>query len=304
MGLELDVAPPKSNDDVVDNDDAEDQNRFRGLTVVWLALFCDYLLMTIVIPIFPSSLPSSSEFEIGLLFSSKAAMQLVAAPVVASIIDGWGLVPLILGLLVEALSTLIFACTTGDGTWFAARAVQGLASSMVLSAGFLHVQQLHAADQKALGRAMAFATTGIISGVTIGPPIGGVLFEVEPSLPFVVLASFMGLSTAMAVAYYTYSPQPAAQAAELQEVSTSDKACQLLQDCRVTVTLGALLVANAAISCLESTLGYYLEHELGMSPGQVYQPSRCSPLRLVALCCCRNHPRPDPPIPTHPSRWA
>ena len=66
------------------------------------------------------------------------------------------------------------------------------------------------------------------------------------------------------------------QAAELQAVSTSDKACQLLQDCRVTVTLGALLVANAAISCLESTLGYYLEHELGMSPGQVYQPSRCS----------------------------
>ena len=53
------------------NEDSWSQRNKYGLMVVWGALFCDYLLMTLVIPIFPSALPTYSEFEIGLLFSSK-----------------------------------------------------------------------------------------------------------------------------------------------------------------------------------------------------------------------------------------
>jgi len=116
----------------------------NGLAIVWAALFCDYLLMTIVIPIFPSALPAKSSFEIGVLFSSKAACQLLAAPFVASIVDGWGTLPIIIGLAVECISTVLFALTTGYEVWFAARAVQGIASSLVLSSGFLHVQHLFA----------------------------------------------------------------------------------------------------------------------------------------------------------------
>jgi len=269
----LDGKGQKGQEGASEEDEArQEQLRCYGLTVVWLALFCDYLLMTIVIPIFPSALPSRSEFEIGVLFSSKAAMQLVAAPLVAHFIDGCGLVPLIVGLLVEALSTLLFAGTEGYGIWLAARAVQGVASSMILSAGVLPVQQLWAEDQKAMGVAMAYATTGIISGVTFGPPVGGLLYEVASPLPFLVLAVFIGLTAVVAVVYYAYAAQPVRTeeaAAELGQTSTCDKVCSLLHDPRICVTLGALLIANAAISCLESTLGYYLEHNMGMSTGQV-----------------------------------
>ena len=111
------------------------------------------------------------------LLLPQAACQLLAAPLVASVVDGWGLVPLIVGLLVECLSTALFGVTSGYEVWFGARAIQGLASSLVLSTGpslhplgrpthpsagggFLHVQQLYAGDNAGLGNAMGIATTG------------------------------------------------------------------------------------------------------------------------------------------------
>ena len=150
------------------------QERNLGVFVVWLALFCDYLLMTLVIPIFPKL--GVSKFQVGVLFSAKAAVQILSSPLVARVVDGHGLKPLMAGLLVELVSSLGFTLSDGYSFWFGMRALQGLASAAILSSGFLHVQQLHAGDSNALGSAMGTVTTGIISGVMAGPPLGGVLY--------------------------------------------------------------------------------------------------------------------------------
>jgi len=256
------------------------QNRRLGVAVVWLALFCDYLLMTIVIPIFPSL--GVSEVEVGLLFSAKAAVQVLFSPVVARVVDGHGLKPLMAGLFVELVSSLGFTASTSYPFWFVMRAIQGLASAAILSSGFLHVQQLHEGDNDALGNAMGTVITGIISGVLLGPPIGGVLFELGDTVPFFFNAGFVALAMVCTLAYDRKRTRAAEPAKEVQDngngeevltsrltVMTTNKVGKLLRDKHVLVILFALMFANAAISCLEATCGLFLEEELGLKPSEV-----------------------------------
>jgi len=256
--------------------------RAYGILVVWLALFCDYALMTVVIPIFPTL--GASEFATGLLFSGKAMLQVLSVPFVAKIVDGQGLKPLVVGLCINLTSNLVFAMTSDYNTWLFARAVQGLASSCILCSGFLHIQQLHPVDSE-LGEAMGVVTTGIITGVTVGPPVGGVLFAVQPQAPFIVLSGVLLLVSGLTVLYMVKYPMERGQMKRLadndhdeddetaklphQPESAAQKVWELLTDPHILVALGALWVANAVIACLESTLGYYLENEMHLTPGEV-----------------------------------
>jgi hypothetical protein len=221
------------------------------LAVVWLALFADYILMTIVIPIFP--VLQESEVRTGMLFSAKAAVQIFSAPLVATVVDDLGLQPLMLGLVVEVGTTLVFAFTQDYTIWFGARACQGLASACI-----------------------------IISGVVLGPPIGGILYGWSPALPFLLLASLLAAvlamtcvlscmvrSAAATASAATKSAAAATAAASPSGRSTRSKAIALLSDTRITVVLGALFAANAAISCLEATIGMYATRSLGLDTSDV-----------------------------------
>lgn len=142
-----------------------------SLLVVWFALFCDYCLLTLAVPIFPQL--EKSEFETGVLFAMKAMTQILSAPIVARHVDSYNLEPLMLGLFVEALSTVVFAFTKSYGAWCFARAISGISSSCIISSGFLHVQRRFANDPEGMGQSMSLVATGIIMGVTFGPPLGG-----------------------------------------------------------------------------------------------------------------------------------
>jgi len=260
-----------------------------GLAIVWMGLFCDYLLMTIVIPIFPEL--GASTFATGALFSAKAAVQIVSSPFVAQFVDRYGLSLLSLGLVLESGATLVFVFTDSYGPWMAARASQGLASALMLSSGFLHVQRMYSNDDDGLGSAMSTVTTGIITGVTLGPPLGGVLYEVEPWLPFALLAALMAVVAVSSIVFIAkggeqFEPEheigsreegggdqeSVAVVAGLQkeeELSVNQMAWGMVSDKHILVTLVSLLLCNAAISCLESTLGDYLEREVGMTSAEV-----------------------------------
>ena len=112
-----------------------------------------------VIPIFPTL--GRSEIDTGILFGAKAGCQLLSAPVVAMFVDGFDLEPLIIGLTIEALSNIVFACTGDYYAWLGARALQGVASSAILSSGFLYVQRTYGTSNDKIGVAMSLVTTGI-----------------------------------------------------------------------------------------------------------------------------------------------
>ena len=112
-------------------------------------------------------------------------------------------------LLVDVASTLVFAFTSTYWPWLVARGVQGLASAALISAAFAQLQHVYQGHDHARGRAMSLATSGIITGVSLGPPLGGLLFDLAPSAPFLGLSVFVLLTLGLTFCV----PSPASDAA-------------------------------------------------------------------------------------------
>lgn len=111
---------------------------------------------------------------------------------------------------------------------------------------------------------MSLATSGIITGVSLGPPLGGLLFDLAPSAPFLGLSVFVLLTLGLTFCV----PSPASDAARRcsgDEGHAGSSISTLLADPAVLVVLGSLLVANAAIAALEATIGQFLAHRFHMS---------------------------------------
>jgi len=231
-----------------------------SLALVWLIFFCDYVLMTMAIPIFP--LLGKSEFFTGALFASKAFVQMLSSPFLVAVVDRYGKSMIIGGLAVEVFSLIIFACTFNYTTWLLARAASGVASAAIVSAGLAQVSRYYS-DREQRAVAMGLATTGIISGVCLGPLLGGLLYEIWTALPFLVLVVFEVLVGLLALARL---PRLRASVEDAGEEATVG---EMLRCPEVLRPLGALTAANAAISCLEATVAHYLFQTFGFNAGQV-----------------------------------
>ena len=171
-----------------------------SLPTVWMCLFTDYFLLTVIITIAPVTFASHSELEIGFIFSIKPIAQIVTAPLWSTVVDRMGLGMLLLGIALETATTVIFALTESYGGWLAARALQGICSGAVIAAGYAHLQRRHAVAAQR-GQAMALATSGMCAGVALGPVLGGLLFsEAHAWLPFVFTTAIGLVATVLVVA--------------------------------------------------------------------------------------------------------
>lgn len=231
-----------------------------SLVLVWLAFFCDYVLMTMAIPIFP--LLGVDGLLVGALFSAKAAAQILAAPLVVNFVDGHERAMIVAGLALQTCCVLIFAATFDYRIWMFARAVSGVASTAIVSSGFAHLSRVHS-DRNKLALVMGLATTGIVSGVCLGPIMGGGLYEVSPSLPFLLLAS---LEVLVGVLAWARLPVLIGQGGNEKDTTSVG---EILRLPLVARALGALVVANAAISSLESTIARFAGEAFGLSAGRV-----------------------------------
>ncbi|KYN05895.1 Synaptic vesicular amine transporter [Cyphomyrmex costatus] len=155
---------------------------------------------------------------VGMMFASKAFVQLLANPIVGPLTHKIGYsIPMFTGFIIMFLSTLIFAFGRSYGILFLARALQGIGSSCSSVSGksslFLIILHKHRwfsgrmlachaggpgmgmlaeryQDDKERGNAMGIALGGLALGVLIGPPFGGVMYEfVGKSAPFLVLSA-------------------------------------------------------------------------------------------------------------------
>jgi len=229
-----------------------------------------------MIPIFPKL--NASVFATSALFAAKPAAQFLFSPVVAGFVDKHSMLLLMVGLVLESCSTLVFAFTFDYGYWLAARGCQGVCSALIMSSAFLRVQQLHQNDDAGLGISMGIVTTGIYGGYLIGPPIGGVLFDLAHWIPFITCSTLIGMVFGLAcVLHATTKADQAFRSSlggiipttEADDKSLSQKVCGLMSDKHIVVTLLALFCANGAQACIESTLGQYLEDTKDLSATQV-----------------------------------
>ncbi|KAF7419007.1 hypothetical protein HZH68_001660 [Vespula germanica] len=153
------------------------------VTVVYVSLFLDNVLLTVVVPIIPDYLcsldgkNSTSAIEdengrVGFLLSSKAFVQLILNPAVGSFTGAFGYArPLFLGNLCLLLAALLFAFGQTYEILFLARSIQGISSACIGVSGMsLVASQYPEEDQRS--KIMGFVLGSIALGVLLGYPIG------------------------------------------------------------------------------------------------------------------------------------
>lgn len=256
------------------------QQRRIILVIVCVALLLDNMLYMVIVPIIPDyleqaehvhvvlhpnstlhSTPTSTaknsnlDIQIGVLFASKAILQLIVNPISGTFIDRVGYdIPLLIGLLVMFVSTCIFAFGENYATLFIARSLQGLGSAFADTSGLAMIADKYTEEterSRALGIALAFISLGSV----VAPPFGGILYEfVGKRVPFIVLAcicladGFLLLTIIRPLTNRTRENMPA-----------GPPIYKLMIDPYIAVVAGALTVCNIPLAFLEPTIARWME---------------------------------------------
>ncbi|XP_072290447.1 synaptic vesicular amine transporter-like, partial [Eucyclogobius newberryi] len=139
-------------------------------------------------PLSRSSLVNEN-VKVGLLFASKATVQLITNPFIGPLTNRIGYqIPIFAGFCIMFLSTIMFAFSSSYALLFLARSLQGVGSSCSSVAGMGMLASVYTDDEER-GHAIGIALGGLAMGVLVGPPFGSVLYEfVGKTAPFLILA--------------------------------------------------------------------------------------------------------------------
>ncbi|CAJ0575817.1 unnamed protein product, partial [Mesorhabditis spiculigera] len=221
------------------------------LAVVYIGLFLDYALLTSVEPILPAffleqdskssgipvantpnpALLADENSRLGILVGMKCLVQVFTQPFIGPLTTRIGFsVPLFIGFIIMIVSTILFAFGQSYGVLFAARAIQGIGSASVATAGMGMLAQQYS-DDKERAHYMGIAMGGMALGLLVGPPYGGVMYDLLEAKKFV--SCFW----------------PALQFL-VPNVGDSTSMRRLLMDPRVLIAAGSIVVANLGLGVL------------------------------------------------------
>uniref|UniRef100_A0A3B5MCD4 Major facilitator superfamily (MFS) profile domain-containing protein n=1 Tax=Xiphophorus couchianus TaxID=32473 RepID=A0A3B5MCD4_9TELE len=127
--------------------------------------------------------------KVGMLFASKATVQLLTNPFIGPLTNRIGYqLPIFAGFCIMFLSTIMFAFSSSYTLLFLARSLQGVGSSCSSVAGMGMLASVYTDDEER-GHAIGIALGGLALGVLVGPPFGSVMYDfVGKTAPFLVLA--------------------------------------------------------------------------------------------------------------------
>ncbi|XP_072347670.1 probable vesicular acetylcholine transporter-A [Scyliorhinus torazame] len=270
------------------------------LVIVCIALLLDNMLYMVIVPIIPDYLESlrtykvvyvtslsngtngsfvnstqrpvryrnpnaNEDIQIGVLFASKAILQLLANPLTGTFIDRVGCdIPLLIGLTIIFFSTLTFAFGESYAMLFVARSLQGLGSAFADTSGIAMIANKYTEESErsiALGIALAFISFGSLAA----PPFGGILYQFAgKSVPFLVL-SFVSLLDGILL-LTVISPFSSRTRENLPQGSPIYK---LMIDPYIAVVAGALTTCNIPLAFLEPTISNWMKQTMNASEWQM-----------------------------------
>ncbi|XP_078047037.1 vesicular acetylcholine transporter [Augochlora pura] len=251
------------------------------LVIVSIALLLDNMLYMVIVPIIPDYLKYVGAFgdveedvnatgpvhhhgqdsATGILFASKAIVQLMVNPFSGALIDRIGYdIPMMVGLCIMFLSTAVFACGGSYGVLFFARSLQGVGSAFADTSGLAMIADRYTEESersKALGIALAFISFGCL----VAPPFGGALYQFAgKEVPFLILA-FISLADGFMLLLVM---KPISE--QLKEKHGTDTPTipiwKLLIDPYIAVCAGALMMSNVALAFLEPTISLWMEDNI------------------------------------------
>uniref|UniRef100_A0A8C6W7I2 Solute carrier family 18 (vesicular monoamine), member 1 n=1 Tax=Nannospalax galili TaxID=1026970 RepID=A0A8C6W7I2_NANGA len=188
--------------------------------------------------------------RVGVLFASKALMQLLVNPFVGPLTNRNCLFhPPTRSILL--FSFPVFAFSGTYALLFVARTLQGIGSSFSSVAGLGMLASVYT-DNYERGRAMGIALGGLALGLLVGAPFGSVMYEfVGKSSPFLILAFLALLDGALQLCIL----QPSKVS---PESAKGTPLLTLLKDPYILVAAGSICLANMGVAILEPTLPIWM----------------------------------------------
>ncbi|XP_055000699.1 chromaffin granule amine transporter isoform X2 [Sorex araneus] len=204
--------------------------------------------------------------RVGILFASKALMQLLVNPFVGPLTNRIGYhIPMFAGFIIMFLSTIMFAFSSTYTLLFVARTLQGIGSSFSSVAGLGMLASVYTDDYER-GRAMGIALGGLALGVLVGAPFGSVMYGfVGKSAPFLILAFLALLDGALQLCFL----QPSKVS---PESAKGTPLLTLLKDPYILVVAGlaflpasvSYLIGTNLFGVLANKMGRWLSALIGM----------------------------------------
>uniref|UniRef100_A0A8C7KTH8 Solute carrier family 18 member A2 n=1 Tax=Oncorhynchus kisutch TaxID=8019 RepID=A0A8C7KTH8_ONCKI len=183
--------------------------------------------------------------KVGLLFASKATVQLITNPFIGPLTNRIGYqIPMFAGFCIMFLSTIMFAFSSSYTLLFLARSLQGVGSSCSSVAGMGMLASVYTDDEER-GNAIGIALGGLAMGVLVGPPFGSIMYEfVGKTAPFLILAVLAVLDGALQLFILQPSKVEPEVSIHLSSVTFSFP--------------GSICFANMAIAMLEPALPIWM----------------------------------------------
>jgi len=273
------------------------------LVIVCIALLLDNMLYMVIVPIIPDYLRDigvwqthmvgqtvefhnisnrlipmriggrvvyeGEESAVGMLFASKAIVQLFINPFSGHIIDRIGYdIPMMIGLSIMFLSTAVFAVSKSYSLLFFARSLQGVGSAFADTSGLAMIADRFNDDEKQRQKALGIALAFISFGCLVAPPFGGLLYEFcGKELPFIIL-SLVCLTDGILL-LLVMQPVKKKQKESGIERPTGTPIHVLLKDPYVACCAGALVMANVSLAFLEPTIAIWMQDNMEVEEWQI-----------------------------------
>jgi DHA1 family solute carrier family 18 vesicular amine transporter 1/2 len=229
---------------------------------VCLATFIDLVAYSIAVPVLPdlATRLGASPTIIGILFGSFGLTLMAVSIPMGRISDRVGRkLPMVSGMATLALATLLFAFVRGLPGLFVARLIQGAADGVTWVVGLALIADLYPPAER--GRIMGIVMACTSFGFTIGPSIGGWLYEMGGmTLPFVAVAIAAAANGVIMAVLQLPVPAADSEPASFRTVMNVPA---------VFVCIVAAIAGSATLTMLEPVLPLVFESKLGLGPARV-----------------------------------
>lgn len=237
-------------------------SRATAVAFVTLATFADIVAYSICVPVLPDFARrlGASPAQIGLMFASFGVTLLAISVPMGAVSDRIGRrLPLVMGMLTLAGSTMMFAKADSLTTLFAARMIQGAADGVTWVVGFALIADCYPQEDR--GRVMGYVMSGTSFGIILGPSIGGWLYQAGGvALPFEFVAV---LALICAAGFALLRPH------SRRDFSTRPSIWSIVRVPPVASCAMAVVLAAATIAMLEPVLPLFFDKRLGFTPAQI-----------------------------------
>lgn len=245
--------------------------RNRGaILLLMINIFLIFTGIGLVVPIMPTymDLLQISGSIVGLLVAAFSFTQLIFSPLAGRLSDNWGRKKIIIiGMLIFAVSELIFGLSSTAFFLFAARMLGGIGAALIMPAVMAYTADVTSGEER--GKGMGLINAAITTGFIIGPGIGGFIAEYGIRVPFYA-AAVAGTIAAIVTLIVLPESKPQVvgdQVKEAVKLPKQNLLTQLANSYREPYFLALIivLVASFGLANYETVFGLFVDQKFGFT---------------------------------------